>query len=314
MQHASEPTQKVKSEIMYQETGTFIPTPPFDFNKSLNFLEVFMPTKHEQTVSSRSLTKAIGIEGQTVVFQLASIGTIEKPCLEYTLFSAQPITEDTENAVVERITFFLSLTDDLKPFYRIGREDPDFVPIIEHLYGYHQVKFLTPFENACWAVLTQRNPMKVAQKTKQALIVSYGSKLEVNGTVYWAFPEPMQIAVVDESELLKLIRNERRTDYLIATARAFSEVDEEFLKHASDKEVDTWLRNIKGIGEWSATFIMVRGLGRMEHVPLTETRLIEAASKVYGYSKELSREDLKRLADRYGPWQGYWAHYLRVGT
>ena len=296
------------------EAGTLTPNPPFDFNKSLQFLGMFGPTKNEQTVSSHSLTKAISIDGQTVVFQLTSIGTIKKPRLEFTLFSAQPITELTKNAVVERITFFLSLTDDLHPFYRIGREDPDFAPIIEHLYGYHQVKFLTPFENACWAVLTQRNPMKIAQKTKQALIESYGSKLEANGTVYWAFPEPVQIAVVDERELLKLIRNERRTDYLIAAARAFSEVDEEFLKHASDEEVETWLRNIKGIGEWSAMFIMVRGLGRMEHVPLTETRLNEAASKVYGYGEELSREDLKRLADRYGPWQGYWAHYLRVGS
>ncbi len=299
---------------MYTESGELTPTPPFDFNKSLQFLGIFGPTKNEQTVSSHSLTKAISLDGQTVVFQLTSIGTTENPGLEYRLFSAQPITEATKNAVAERVTFFLSLTDDLRPFYRIGREDPDFAPVIEHLYGYHQVKFLTPFENACWAVLTQRNPMKIAQKTKQALIETYGGSLEVNGTVYWAFPEPIQIAVVDEGELLKLIRNERRTEYLITIARAFSEVDEEFLKTAPDEEVEVWLRNIKSIGEWSATFIMVRGLGRMEHVPLTETRLIEATSKVYGYSEELSRDDLKRLADRYGPWQGYWAHYLRVAS
>ncbi len=273
-----------------------------------------MPTKHEQTISSRILTKAISIDGQTIVFQVISIGTIENPQLEYTLFSAEPITGETVNAVVERITFFLSLNDDLLSFYRIGREDADFTPIIEHLYGYHQVKFLTPFENACWAVLTQRNPMKMAQKTKQALIEKYGNHLEVHGNVYWAFPEPIQIAVVDYDEILSVIRNDRRAEYLIAIARAFSEVDEEFLKTAADEEVEAWLRNIKGIGEWSATFIMIRGLGRMEYVPLTETRLLEAASKVYGHGKELGREELKRLADRYGYWQGYWAHYLRVGT
>ena len=297
---------------MYQETGTLTPTPPFDFSKSLQFLGIFGPTKNEQTVSTHSLTKAISIDGQTVVFQLTSIGTTEKPGLEYSLFSAKPFSQAMENAVVERITFFLSLKDDLQPFYRLGREDPDFAPIIEHLYGYHQVKFLTPFENACWAVLTQRNPMKIAQQTKQALVEKYGSSLEVSGSVYWAFPEPMQIAVVDESELLKMIRNDRRTEYLVAVARAFSEADEEFLKTASDEEVEAWLRNIKGIGEWSATFIMVRGLGRMERIPLTEARLFEAASKVYGHGEELSRDDLKRLADKYGLWQGYWAHYIRV--
>ena len=299
---------------MYQKTGTLTPTPPFDFSKSLQFLGIFGPTKNEQTVSTHSLTKAISIDGQTVVFQLTSIGTTEKPGLEYSLFSAKPFSQAMENAVVERITFFLSLKDDLQPFYRLGRADPDFAPIIEHLYGYHQVKFLTPFENACWAVLTQRNPMKIAQQTKQALVEKYGSSLEVSGSVYWAFPEPMQIAVVDESELSKMIRNDRRTEYLVAAARAFSEADEEFLKTASDEAVEAWLRNIKGIGEWSATFIMVRGLGRMERVPLTEARLFEAASRVYGHGEELSRDDLKRLADKYGLWQGYWAHYIRVAS
>ncbi len=273
-----------------------------------------MPTRQEQTISSHALTKAISIEGQTIVFELISIGTTENPQLEYTLFSAEPISEETRNAVVERMTFFLSMKDDLQPFYRIGREDADFAPIIELLYGYHQVKFLTPFENACWAVLTQRNPMKIAQKTKQVLIVKYGNHLEVHDNVYRAFPEPIQLVVADYDEILKLIGNDRRAEYLIASARAFSEVDEEFLRSASDEEVETWLRNIKGIGEWSATFIMIRGLGRMEYVPLTETRLLEAASKVYGHGKELSREELKHLAERYGQWQGYWAHYLRVGT
>jgi DNA-3-methyladenine glycosylase II len=299
---------------MYTETGTLIPTPPFDFDKSLNFLSVFMPTKLEQTISAHTLTKAISIEGQTIVFQLIATGTAENPQLEYTLFSADPISEESHNAVVERISFFLSLQDDLQPFYHIGREDTDFTSLIEILYGYHQVKFLTPFENACWAVLTQRNPMKMAQKTKQALIERYGNHLVVDGNDYWAFPEPIQIAVADDDEILKLIRNDRRAEYLIATARAFSEVDDEFLKTASDEEVEAWLRNIKGIGEWSATFIMIRGLGRMEYVPLSETRLLEAASKVYGHGNELSREELKHLAERYGSWQGYWAHYLRVGT
>ena len=299
---------------MYTEIGKLYPTPPFDFDKSLNFLGVFMPTRQEQTISLHMLTKAISFDGQPIVFQVCSTGTIEDPQLDYTLFSAEPVSEDIQRAVAERITFFLSLEDDLQPFYRIGQEDANFAAIIDSLYGYHQVKFLTPFENACWAVLTQRNPMNMAQKTKQALIEKYGSKLEVHGNVYRAFPEAIQIAVADYDELLQVIRNDRRTEYLIAAAQAFSEVDDEFLKTASDEEVEAWLRSIKGIGEWSATFIMIRALGRMEHIPLSEERLLAAASKVYGHGKEISRDELKDLADRYGRWQGYWSHYLRVGT
>ncbi len=64
---------------MHTETGILNPTPPFDFDKTLNFLGVFMPTKQEQTISSHTLTKAICIEGQTIVFQLISIGTTVSP-------------------------------------------------------------------------------------------------------------------------------------------------------------------------------------------------------------------------------------------
>src|SRR5260370_5687123 len=102
---------------MNQETGTLSPTPPFDFDKSLQFLGIFGPTKNEQRGSSHSLTKAITVDGQTVVFQLTSKGTIEEPLLEYTLLSAQPITETTRTCEVNRMTFSFCLTDDLHPYY-----------------------------------------------------------------------------------------------------------------------------------------------------------------------------------------------------
>ena len=234
--------------------------------------------------------------------------------MEYTLFSEQPINEATKSATTQRISSFLSLTDDLRPFYALAREDTDFAPIVDQLYGYHQVKFLTPFETACWAILTQRNTMAIASKMKRALVERFGSRLELDGTEYWAFPEPVQLAMVNEGELTALIRNGRRGEYLSAVANAFSEVDEHFLKDAPTEEVTAWLHGIKGLGQWSVEFILVRGLGRMEYVPLTEKRLVEAVSKVYGHGEYLSREEIQRIANHYGLWQGYWAHYLRVAT
>ena len=69
-----------------------------------------------------------------MVFQIASEGDVETPRLTYTL-----------------------------------RPDRPFAPVVRKLYGYHQVKFLTPFENACWAILTQRNPVPAAKEIKRAL-------------------------------------------------------------------------------------------------------------------------------------------------
>ena len=34
----------------------------------------------------------------------------------------------------------------------------------------------------------------------------------------------------------------------------------------------------------------------------------------YGKGLPLAEEEFENLAARYGPWQGYWAHYLRVAS
>jgi DNA-3-methyladenine glycosylase II len=294
-------------------SGALRPAPPFDFGQSLAFLGAFAPTRADQTLTDRSLTKAVSLDGQTIVFRVASSGVVATPRLAYTLSSDQPITPAIERAAADRIGFFLSLDDDLRPFYALGAADPAFAPILRRLYGYHQVKFLTPFENACWAVLTQRTPQPVARRLKTALIERAGRRLTVDGIVHWAFPEPADLAGMPDAALTTLLGNERQAGYLSAAARAFAGADERWLRAGPYDEVEAWLRAIPGIGPWSAAFILIRGLGRMERLA-GEPALLRAAARLYGLDEATADAAVARIAARYGEWQGYWAHYLRAGT
>jgi DNA-3-methyladenine glycosylase II len=296
---------------MHTAEGHIRPRPPFDFDKSREFLAGFAPTQKGHRSEAEEFTRALSIDGQVVAFQLTSTGSVEEPKLHYTLLSEQAIDEATQRRVLDRVTLYLSLDDDLEPFYSMGRVDPLFTPVVERLYGYHQVKFLSPFEAGCWAVLTQRNAMSEARKMRAVLVKRYGTGIEVEGATHWAFPEPTRLAVADPSDLGAIADNERKGEYMQALARAFDQVSEEFLLSAPYAEVEAWLRGIKGVGEWSATFILLRGLGRTEKVPMDKNTLA-AISRVYGKGKSLSETEAKELAGRYGEWQGYWAHYLRA--
>ncbi len=295
-----------------REAGTLRPVPPFDWARSVAFLDEFAPTRHEQNLTALTLTKAVRVPGQTVAFRLHGGGTVEEPELAYTLFSDEPITPEVKEATTSRIRFFLSLDEDLKPFYAVGRTDRAFAPLIEKLYGYHQVKFLTPFENACWAVLSQRNPLAVARRAKQSLVEAVGNVLQVEGARLWAFPEPAQMIGLSQEELNEVISNERKAESLRAVTAAFAQVDEQWLRTGPYEKVEEWLLSIKGIGPWSAAFVLVRGLGRVESLP-GEARLLEAASRAYR-QPSLTQAQLEKLAAPYSPWAGYWAHYLRVGA
>jgi len=298
---------------LYSEEGFLSPKSPFDFSKSLDFLRAFPPMRDDQKIDELSLTRAVCIGGQTVVFDVRSTGTIKSPRLKYILGSDRSLTRGVRDAVVDRIGFFLSLSDDLDQFYRIGYGDVDFAPLLQKLFGLHQVKFLTPFESACWAVLSQRYPAAAAQRTKRAITEKLGTSLEVNGQRYVAFPEPYRLAYVNEPDLDAIVRNPRKTQFLIGVAKAFAEKDERFLRTAKYAEIEKWLSQIHGIGEWSSKLILLRGLGRMEKIAV-EKRLLKAASKVYGRGRTLTQNVLDQMAEKYGPWKGYWAYYLRTAS
>ena len=295
------------------EEGFLTPKSPFDFSKSLGFLGEFTPMKEEHLIDQESLTRAVSFGGQAVVFKVRSTGLIKNPRLKYTLYSERPLSTGIRDAVVDRISFFLSLTDDLEPFYRIGYGDVDFAPVLQKYYGLHHVKFITPFECASWAVLSQRYPMGAAQKVKQAIMEKFGTGLEVERHTYRAFPEPSRLARAVIDELMPLVRNKRRVEFLVGVANAFSDIDERFLRTAKYDEVEKWLSKINGIGEWSSKLIMLRGLGRMEKLAV-EKRLLKAASSVYGYGQPLAQPRFDQIAEKYGPWKGYWAYYLRASS
>jgi DNA-3-methyladenine glycosylase II len=297
---------------LYSFEDTLKPVAPFDFSKSLWFLSGFSPMQNEQEIKKGDFTKAIKIKGETIAFEIKDRGTIESPKLVFTAYSASKLPSETKELVADRISFFLSLQDDLKEFYEIAKKDSHIQPAIKQFYGHKQVKFLTPFEIACWAILTQRIPMNVARKMKQNIVINLGGKINVKDTEFRSFPEPSDL-VAASAELPELVPNKRKVEYLLAVAQAFCNVDEQWLRTGIYADVRDWLTGIKGIGDWSANFVLIRGLGRIEELSSIEPQLALDVARIYGGKDEpMSNEDVCRIAENYGIWKGYWAYYLRI--
>ncbi|GHC88063.1 DNA-3-methyladenine glycosylase family protein [Streptomyces flavofungini] len=285
--------------------------PPYRFAASLDFVCSFPATGGEQITTGTSLTKAFRAEGVTVAAMLSDGGSKDEPAVACRLTAAEPLTEPVVAATRDRLSFFLSLDDDLTSFYRAARADPPFAAVARRMHGYHQVKFPTPLEHLCWAILAQRTPMPAARKAKQALVDHFGNRVETDAGPLWAFPDLGQFLTLSESALATLVGNERKARYLHGTIHTYARTDEAFLRCGPYDEVKDFLLSLPGIGPWSASFVLIRGLGRMEKMPADPAGL-KAAAKVYGRS--LSEAEFTELAAHYGDQQGYWGHYLRAGS
>lgn len=293
----------------HQDRSFLAARQPFDFTRSLAFLGAFAPMAGEQRLSPGSLTKAVreaGV-GATVGFTVrAAPGGVS---CQLHAAPGTTLTAAQRARVQGRVRFFLSLDDDLGPLYARAAGDAAFAPVLRALHGFHQVKLTTPFENACWAVLGQRCPIPVARRLKDRLTAAYGGALEVAGQTRRAFPCPADLAEVDVATLTGLLGHHLKAQRIAAVTRAFATVDEGFLRHGAFDEVERWLRDIDGIGPWSAAFVMLRGLGRMERIASAEAQLLPHLEARYG---ALTRPELRALEQRYGDQRGYWVLYVRA--
>ncbi len=287
---------------MHEWVATLHPRAPFDFARTLAFAEGFTPTSRETGTADGTLMRLLSQRGHAVEVQVRAEGD----ALHLRARSDAPLDEA---ALLYRARFWLSLDDDLTPFYRAARGDPPFAPVLTRLHGYHQVKFLTPFEALTWALLAQRTPQGAARATKRALTQTFGPQLGDQA----AFPEPDALATAGEAALAALMPP-LKAQRLHAAARAFAGTPESWLRDAPLDEVRSWLLALPGVGPFSASLTLIRGLGRLdagvEGDGMDAARLLDAARQVYG--RELDPAGLQALAHRYGDQRGLWAHYLRA--
>ena len=280
---------------------------PFDFGHSLAFIRGFKLTHGEQRIDD-SLRKTMRVLGQTVQFTVQEADT--PGTLSCVFTAAEPLSSKVELAALNRVRFYLGLDDEMQNFYKLAKADRPFQPVVRALRGFHQVKFMTPFESAAWAILAQGTYTSIARSLKTRLIRAYGSQLND----LWAFPDAADLASVPEGELAEALGNARKSAYMAGLARAFAQVDEHWLCNAPHADVRAWLLELPGIGPWSALFIFMRGLGRGEHLfeGNVEGFLQEVGQAAEPYYGPLSNAGLRQIAERYGRWQGYWANYLRA--
>lgn len=295
-------------------TGYLKPIAPFNFSIMLDHVHQHSPTSDDQTVNSRQLIKAFHIQGKTYGIRLNDEGTPEQPRLQCTVIAREKMEDiEVENAI-RALRFYLDMDADLNKFYKLAEQDSLFKPLVRNFYGMHLVRFSSLFEAAVWTLLNQERQVDRARQLKKQFHLRLGSNINLNGINYRAFPSPTQWlrAVPNDRELA--MPDSRLRPKLQLIAEKLQEADKYKLRDTPFDQLMQWLRNGTGLSEPSAGRIIVYGIGRNDKLCFHDTELSRAATKVYGNHYTINLPTIKRLAEPYGNWKAYWAHYLRLSS
>jgi DNA-3-methyladenine glycosylase II len=190
--------------------------------------------------------------------------------------------------------------------------DPTPDPVMaERMARYRGLRILTipdPFEALVWAILGQQIKVAFAARLKRVLIEAYGEAVEVDGRRFWLFPPPERLVDVTPEILRPLQVSRQKAVYIRELAR--SELDLAALRGMPDDEVVEQLVRIKGIGRWTAEYLLLRGFGRTDAIPAGDMGLRAIIGRLYGIGRNATEAEVRELADAWAPWRGYAAFYL----
>jgi 3-methyladenine DNA glycosylase/8-oxoguanine DNA glycosylase len=200
---------------------------------------------------------------------------------------------------VERI---LSLDVDGRGFADVLARDPVLAATAARAPGLRPVLFFTPLHAAAWAIASQRMRAPQAAAALRALTEAHGER--VGGRA--AFPSPARLAALpDDLPGLPAVKVERLR--ALGAAAADGPLSRDRLRALDADELDATLRDLPGIGPFSADLVGIRGVGDPDALPAAERRIEALVRERYGDGRSLAD-----VAEAWRPFRAWGAFLLRA--
>ncbi|MFQ6030373.1 MAG: DNA-3-methyladenine glycosylase family protein [Dehalococcoidia bacterium] len=292
-------------------TTTLFPAAPFNFELTAGYHTYFRGSYGTDSLEGGEYRRLLDLGPKLVLTSVRSIGSVAHPELQVQLCS-ETLTEREATEATQQVAWLLGTDQDLTPFYNLAHSDPVLSQITERFYGLHLPHTASVFEAVVLAILGQQIATNVARIIRTLLIETYGPSLEHEGEQHFAFPRPEALAPVAVGELRKLKLSQRKAEYVQGFAQATLEGFNRLgmLQELPDAEVVKELTGLRGIGHWTAQWVLVRALGRPDALPLGDLALRRVVSNLYFRGDLIDDNQLAEFAARWSPYRTYATVYL----
>ena len=300
------------SDLQLQRASiTIQPVPPYDFHLTADYATHFTGRYLWEFYEDGVYRSVLDLGGSLVVVSVRSVGTVEAPRLDVDV--AGPMLDDAAVKEAQRqVEWILQTNVDLEPFYRMADADPFLKPLTTAHRGFHVPQGPSVFEGLVSASLGQQISGQVARTLRALLMESYGESLTVDGVTYYAFPRPEALAAAGVEGLRDKKNSGRKSEYIagIAEKLAAGDIDLEGLYNKSDDEVIETLTALRGVGIWTAHWLLVRTLGRPNGFPHGDLALQKTLGDVVNGGVRMTGEEALEYSLRWSPYRTYVTTYI----
>jgi 3-methyladenine DNA glycosylase/8-oxoguanine DNA glycosylase len=256
---------------------------------------------HERYV--RTLVTAKGL----VQLEVTNHATVDAPDLRYRVRHGS-VPPATRAGIERSLRNVLGLDLDPAPLQRVAQLDHRLAPIGLALRGIRPPRFPGLFETFANVVPFQQVSLDAGAAIVARLVERFGARVEHDAGASYAFPTADVIAGARLARIRSCGLSARKAESLrhLARAVATGELSEAALCRLSTSDALRWLATLPGIGPWSASLVLLRGLGRLDVFPPGDVGVVRGLSALLHLR---SNAALDRLVERSGEYRGYLYFY-----
>ncbi|UED74774.1 DNA-3-methyladenine glycosylase [Brevibacillus sp. DP1.3A] len=222
-------------------------------------------------------------------------------------------TEKVRIEVARYVRDWFDLDRDLVPFYELAAGDALLQQAVEKFYGLRTMGIPDLFEALSWGIIGQQINLTYAYTLKRRLVETFGRRVEFEGETYWLFPTAEKIAGLTVADLDGLHMTTKKCEYLIDVAQLIVEgkLSKELLWDGGDYQTaEKRLTSIRGIGPWTANYVLMRCLRIPSAFPIDDVGLHNAIKFLLGKEKKPTKAEIRELSKAWTNWESYATFYL----
>lgn len=294
-----------------QATLELRPCPPYSFDLALAYL-ASSPSSVLEVVDleARSYGRALRIDGVDLLLELRATGTLDDPSLQFRV-TGEWLTPELLEHARSRINQIFLLDVDPAPFHAIADADPILGRLVDARPGIRPMLVADPYESLIFAIVGQQVNIAFARKMKLAWLERFGRRELIGSREYVLLPDPERIAALDPADLLELQFSRQKASYTIGLSQAIvdGDLDLEALGAMPFEDAVAQMTRHKGIGRWTAEYVLMRGLGAPDSIPAGDLGLRKIIGRAYGLDHTASEAEVRAIAEAWAGWRG-WAAFL----
>ncbi|MBL7857996.1 MAG: DNA-3-methyladenine glycosylase 2 family protein [Cyclobacteriaceae bacterium] len=278
---------------------------------SFKFCYAFLQRSSKEVLhrcADEIVTKLLRIENEFILF---SVKAEAESHLRITVLNTKP-SAIQKRFLKNYVTEWFDLEADLTPFYDMAKKDSLLKDLVKKYYGYRIVGQPDLFESLAWAVLGQQINLNFAYTLKQRFVENFGERLDHNNQPHYVFPSVETVAGLTDEHLLPLQFSRQKSKYVVLIAEAFAsgEISKEKLKGLPLLDAKEKLMKIKGVGNWTANYALMKTFRYPDAFPLEDAGIHNAIKNLKGMKTKPTLDQVKQVFKKYKGWEAYATLYL----